>query len=185
MWDMCWTKWRWDRFSPSNSVSPANLHSTNFSTIAITYHPELVQQASSGRSTKRLSLNNNTKKITDLAATVLGRVSPSTCIKYWNYSERKLWRSVLPRTYSYQSTITLWQCRWIATIKHGTCTCKVAQNTSFPIYLKNCKHFQYIVLHYNLTSFGSNIFFPPDFLLLRQVEGEIYIGWIVSGFSQN
>jgi hypothetical protein len=34
------------------SVSPANLHSTNFSTITITYHPGLVQQASSGRSTK-------------------------------------------------------------------------------------------------------------------------------------
>jgi hypothetical protein len=37
MWDMWWTKWRWGRFSPSTSVSPANLHSTNFSTI--TYHP--------------------------------------------------------------------------------------------------------------------------------------------------
>jgi hypothetical protein len=31
---------------------PANLHSTNFSTITITYHPGLVQQASSGRSTQ-------------------------------------------------------------------------------------------------------------------------------------
>jgi hypothetical protein len=30
----------------------ANLHSTNFSTITITYHPGLVQQASSGRSTQ-------------------------------------------------------------------------------------------------------------------------------------
>jgi hypothetical protein len=27
------------RFSPSTSISPANLHSTNFSTITITYHP--------------------------------------------------------------------------------------------------------------------------------------------------
>jgi hypothetical protein len=27
----------------SISVSPANLHSTNFSTITITYHPGLVQ----------------------------------------------------------------------------------------------------------------------------------------------
>jgi hypothetical protein len=42
-----WTKWRWDRFSPSASVSPAN-----FSTITLTYHPGLVQQASSGRSTQ-------------------------------------------------------------------------------------------------------------------------------------
>jgi hypothetical protein len=52
MWDLWWTKWRWGRFSPSTSVSPANLHFTNFSTITITYQPGLVQQASSGRSTK-------------------------------------------------------------------------------------------------------------------------------------
>jgi hypothetical protein len=38
-----WTKWRWARFSPSTSVSPASLHFTNFSTITITYHPGLVQ----------------------------------------------------------------------------------------------------------------------------------------------
>jgi hypothetical protein len=44
MWDLWWTKWRWGQlFSQSTSVSPANLHSTNFSTITITYHPELVQ----------------------------------------------------------------------------------------------------------------------------------------------
>jgi hypothetical protein len=36
-------KWRWGMFSPSTSVSPANLHSTNISTITITYHPGLVQ----------------------------------------------------------------------------------------------------------------------------------------------
>jgi hypothetical protein len=44
MWDLWWKKWRWGRFSPSTSVSPANLHSTSFSTITIiTYHPWLVQ----------------------------------------------------------------------------------------------------------------------------------------------
>jgi hypothetical protein len=43
MWDLWWTKWRWGRFSPSTSVSPANLPSTNFSTITITYHPGLAQ----------------------------------------------------------------------------------------------------------------------------------------------
>jgi hypothetical protein len=43
MWDLSWTKWRWGRFSPSTSVSPANLHSTNFSTITLTYLPGLVQ----------------------------------------------------------------------------------------------------------------------------------------------
>jgi hypothetical protein len=31
MWDLWWTKWRWGWFSPSTSVSSANLHSTNFS----------------------------------------------------------------------------------------------------------------------------------------------------------
>jgi heme/copper-type cytochrome/quinol oxidase subunit 2 len=41
--DLWWTKWRWGRFSPSTSVSPANLHSTNCSTITLTYHLGLVQ----------------------------------------------------------------------------------------------------------------------------------------------
>jgi hypothetical protein len=35
-WDLWWTKWRWCRFSPSTSVSPANLYSTKFSIIIIT-----------------------------------------------------------------------------------------------------------------------------------------------------
>jgi hypothetical protein len=43
MWDLWLTKWRWGKFSPSKLISPANLHSTNFSTITITYHPGLVQ----------------------------------------------------------------------------------------------------------------------------------------------
>jgi hypothetical protein len=34
------------------SVSPANIHSTNCSAIAIIYHLGLVKEASSGRSTK-------------------------------------------------------------------------------------------------------------------------------------
>jgi hypothetical protein len=36
MWGLWWTKWHWGRFSQSTSVSPANLHSTNFSIIIIT-----------------------------------------------------------------------------------------------------------------------------------------------------
>jgi hypothetical protein len=43
MWDLWWKKWRWGMFSPSTSVSIANLPSTNFSTITLTYHPGLVQ----------------------------------------------------------------------------------------------------------------------------------------------
>jgi hypothetical protein len=42
MWDFWWTKWRWSRFPPRNSVSPAK-HSTNFSTVTITYYPGLVE----------------------------------------------------------------------------------------------------------------------------------------------
>jgi hypothetical protein len=37
-WDLWWRKWRWGRFSPSTSASPANLHSTNCSTITLFYH---------------------------------------------------------------------------------------------------------------------------------------------------
>jgi hypothetical protein len=36
-WDLWWTKWRWGRFSLSTLVSPANLHSTKFSIIIITW----------------------------------------------------------------------------------------------------------------------------------------------------
>jgi hypothetical protein len=35
MWDLWRAKWQWGRFSPSTSVSPANLHSTGLSTITI------------------------------------------------------------------------------------------------------------------------------------------------------
>jgi hypothetical protein len=51
VWDLWWTKWHWGRFSPSTSVSPANLHSTDCSTfiiiiiIIIIYHPGMVQKA--------------------------------------------------------------------------------------------------------------------------------------------
>jgi hypothetical protein len=42
MWDLWWTKWRWWQvLSKYISVSLANLHFTNFSTI--TYHLGLVQ----------------------------------------------------------------------------------------------------------------------------------------------
>jgi hypothetical protein len=48
-----WKEWRGGRSSPSTSVSPANLHSTDCSIITIIYQLGLVQYASSGRSTKR------------------------------------------------------------------------------------------------------------------------------------
>jgi hypothetical protein len=43
MWDLWWTKWHWSRCSLSTLFSPANLQSTNVSTITTTYHPGLVQ----------------------------------------------------------------------------------------------------------------------------------------------
>jgi hypothetical protein len=43
MWDLWWTKWRWGGFSPSISVAPANLYSTNCCTITIICHLGLVQ----------------------------------------------------------------------------------------------------------------------------------------------
>jgi hypothetical protein len=57
MCDLWWTKWHWYRFSPTTSVYPANLHSTNCSTIIIIiiiiiYHPGLVQWTNSGHNTK-------------------------------------------------------------------------------------------------------------------------------------
>jgi hypothetical protein len=62
MWDLWWTKWHWGRFSQGTSVSLANLHSTDFSTVTITYHPGLVQDANSGCSTLQ-SHRTNKKKI--------------------------------------------------------------------------------------------------------------------------
>jgi hypothetical protein len=38
MWDLYWKKWSLGRYSPSTSVSPPKLHSTNCSTISIIYH---------------------------------------------------------------------------------------------------------------------------------------------------
>jgi hypothetical protein len=36
VWDLCWTKRHWGRFTPSTSVSHASHHSTNFAIIIIT-----------------------------------------------------------------------------------------------------------------------------------------------------
>jgi hypothetical protein len=42
-WDVWWTTWHCDQFSPIISVFPANFHSTKCSTLI--YHPGLVQLA--------------------------------------------------------------------------------------------------------------------------------------------
>jgi hypothetical protein len=39
MWDLWWDKVALGRFSPSTSVSPAVVRSTNYSTITLMYHP--------------------------------------------------------------------------------------------------------------------------------------------------
>jgi hypothetical protein len=51
MWDLWWTKWHWGRFSPNTSVSPANFHSTDCSTL-IVYHPGWYNRPNIGRRTK-------------------------------------------------------------------------------------------------------------------------------------
>jgi hypothetical protein len=43
MWDLWWTKQHWGTFFPTYSVSLANSHSTDRSTLIIIYHPGLVQ----------------------------------------------------------------------------------------------------------------------------------------------
>jgi hypothetical protein len=41
MWDLWQTKWRWSRFYPTTTVSPAS-HSTDFSTLIIIHHQGLI-----------------------------------------------------------------------------------------------------------------------------------------------
>jgi hypothetical protein len=43
MWNLCWTKVALGQVFSENFGSPANLHSTNFSTMTITYHLGLAQ----------------------------------------------------------------------------------------------------------------------------------------------
>jgi hypothetical protein len=57
------TKWRWGRFSPSTSVSPANFHSTNCSTITLIYHLGIVQQAKVATVPRELVPPHKIKKI--------------------------------------------------------------------------------------------------------------------------
>jgi hypothetical protein len=75
MWDLWWPKWRRGRFCPSTSVSPANLHFTNFSTITITYHPGLVQKANSDRSTQSPTAQIK-KKTGGIPASFFGQGGP-------------------------------------------------------------------------------------------------------------
>jgi hypothetical protein len=44
MWNFWWTKWYWGRFPPSTSVSLANSHSTDCSTLIIIHHSGLVKK---------------------------------------------------------------------------------------------------------------------------------------------
>jgi hypothetical protein len=40
-WDLWWTKWHWDRFSPSTSVFPSQFHSTGAPLLGKTEKSEL------------------------------------------------------------------------------------------------------------------------------------------------
>jgi hypothetical protein len=82
MWHLWWTKWRWGRFSPSTSVSPANLYSTNFSTITIIYHlgwynRPVVAAVPSGLSLTPLTLIKNKKNKNREAYKTVDRYSVS------------------------------------------------------------------------------------------------------------
>jgi hypothetical protein len=70
------------RFSPSTSVFPANLHSTSFFTITITYHMGLVQQASSGRSTQSPTAQIKGKKKKQLPDDDLVRPKHIATVKF-------------------------------------------------------------------------------------------------------
>jgi hypothetical protein len=62
MWDLWWTKWCWDMFSLSTSVSPANLHSADCSTITIIwgwYNRPVVAAVPSGLSLTALRIIKN------------------------------------------------------------------------------------------------------------------------------
>jgi hypothetical protein len=71
--------------------SPANLHSTNFSTITITYHPGLVQQASKWPQYPKSHPMNLKKKLRagkggDNVKRIINYCqwgSPIKCISYW------------------------------------------------------------------------------------------------------
>jgi hypothetical protein len=73
IWDLWLTKWHWGRFSPNTSVSPANSHSTNCSTLII-YHPwlitigQLMAEVPSGLS---LTPHRETKKKSNLVTSHL------------------------------------------------------------------------------------------------------------------
>jgi hypothetical protein len=82
MWDLWWTKWRWGRFSLTTSVSPANLHSTNFSTITLTYHPGLVQYTSSGRSTQSPTAQIKKKTLVFVCTTARETQPKGMCVPY-------------------------------------------------------------------------------------------------------
>jgi hypothetical protein len=66
-WDLWWTKWRWGTFSPSTSVSPANIYCIKFSIIIITrgrYNRPVVAVVPSGPNMD--STTHYSKKCTDL-----------------------------------------------------------------------------------------------------------------------
>jgi hypothetical protein len=87
MWDLWWTKWRWGRFSSSTSVSPANLHSTNFSTIIIIrgwYNRPVVVAVPKVPPHKLQKNNYIVNSMTDCTAVMLNNISVSVVIRLWD-----------------------------------------------------------------------------------------------------
>jgi hypothetical protein len=92
MWDLWWTKWRWGRFSPSTSVSPANLHSINCSTITLIiwglYNRPEVAAVPSGLST---TSNKKVTVVRELSVEILRTSIRITYIEIISSSTVILW----------------------------------------------------------------------------------------------
>jgi hypothetical protein len=69
MWDLWRGNWHWGRFSPSTSVSPANLHPTDCSTIIIIWG--WYNRPNSGRCTKWTPHPMRKKKSTDFRVVMM------------------------------------------------------------------------------------------------------------------
>jgi hypothetical protein len=64
MWDLWWTKWHWESFSPNTSVSPTNSRSIDRSTLIIIIipHPETYNRQVSPHPKKKIRVLSVTEK---------------------------------------------------------------------------------------------------------------------------
>jgi hypothetical protein len=102
MWYLWWTKWQWGRFSRSTSVSPANSHSTDYSTIIIIICG-WYNRPNSGHSTKWTQSHPMRKKKyilhiqidTFLLVGLLVKISKICAFHYFDYLCISWWERVI------------------------------------------------------------------------------------------